>query len=172
MSTSPSRAWALLLLPAAGALLSAAIGAASPEVERGKYLVGIAGCSHCHTPGHFFGKDDMSRYLAGSDVGLSLSSGATVFGNNLTPDQETGLGRWSIQDLVRAIQSGVTPDGRVLSAVMPWPDYHGFTPADARAIALYLKSLPPIRNEVPGALRPDQKPATFHISLVPLPTSS
>jgi mono/diheme cytochrome c family protein len=147
------------------------IRADGPQLTRGKYLVEISGCGHCHTPRHFFGRDDMGRYLAGSDVGFTLPDGSTVLGRNLTPDLGTGLGSWSIPDIVRAIRSGVRPDGRLLSPVMPWADYNTLTDGDARAIAVYLKSLPPIRHEVPGPFSPDQKPTTFHISMLPLPAN-
>jgi hypothetical protein len=66
--------------------LPAAHAGDSPQLARGRYLVEITGCSHCHTPAHFLGKDDMSPYLAGSDVGLTLPDGSTVVGRNLTQD--------------------------------------------------------------------------------------
>jgi hypothetical protein len=161
----------LLAAPLSRADTVDTISTNSSHLARGKYLVEISGCHHCHTPGHFFGKDDMSRYLAGSDVGFTLPDGSTVLGRNLTPDRDTGLGNWSIPDIVRAIRSGVRPDGRLLSPVMPWADYHSLTSGDARAIAVYLKSLPPIRHQVPGPFLPDQKPTTFHIPMLPLPAT-
>jgi hypothetical protein len=53
----------------AASLRPVAAFADSAQVARGKYLVRLAGCTDCHTPGHFLGKPDMSRYLAGSEVG-------------------------------------------------------------------------------------------------------
>ena len=47
-------------------------GVADPLVERGQYSVNFGGCFDCHTPGYFFGKPDMARYLGGSDVGLKF----------------------------------------------------------------------------------------------------
>ena len=58
----------------------------------GKYLVTISGCNDCHTPGYFFGKPDMSRFLGGSDVGFEIPGLGVFVGPNITPDRETGIG--------------------------------------------------------------------------------
>jgi mono/diheme cytochrome c family protein len=157
MRTSRSGFWYLLLaclcLPVAST--DAADGA---TVARGKYLVQLGGCSDCHTPGYFLGKVDMSRYLGGSDVGFRIPPG-TFVGPNLTPDKETGLGKWSVGDIITAIRTGVTPEGRTLAEIMPWRDLAHLTDADARSIALYLKSLPPVTHAVPEPLGPKDKPS-------------
>lgn len=137
------------------------------QVERGRYLVSIASCSHCHTPGHFFGRDDMKRFLGGSDVGFTLPDGTTVVGRNLTPDRETGLGSWSVEQIARTIRTGVRPDGRTLIPVMPWIDYQKMTEADALAIAAYLKTLPAIRHRIDGPFAPAQQLTTPHIRMIP-----
>ena len=74
-------------------------------------------------------------------------------GPNLTPDNETGLGKWTTDEIVAAFQTGKRPDGRELAPIMPWRNFASFTPEDAQAIAAYLKSLPPIANKVPGPFR-------------------
>jgi len=95
--------------------------AADPAaIARGKYLVGIASCHDCHTPGYFLGKPDMARYLGGSDVGFELPGLGVFHGPNLTPDKETGLGNWTDAQVLTALQTGVRPDGRVLAPIMPW----------------------------------------------------
>src|SRR5215472_7288755 len=88
---------------------------AADDAERGKYLVSIAGCNDCHTPGYFFGKPDMSRYLGGSEVGFEIPGLGVFHGPNLTPDPETGLGNWSVGQIVTALQTGKRPDGRELA---------------------------------------------------------
>src|SRR5262245_15384148 len=65
------------------------------QIQRGKYLIQISGCSDCHTPGGMLGQADMARYLGGSDVGFAIPGVGIYVGQNLTPDQETGLGGWS-----------------------------------------------------------------------------
>ena len=96
-------------------VISATAHAADPQVERGKYLVAIGGCTDCHTPGHFFGHPDMARFLGGSDVGFGIPGHGVFVGPNLTPDKETGLGNWTAQQIVTAITTGERPDGRMLA---------------------------------------------------------
>jgi mono/diheme cytochrome c family protein len=140
--------------------------AADPQVERGKYLATIGGCTDCHTPGHFLGHPDMSRYLGGSDVGFGSPMGVFV-GPNLTPDKETGLGKWSSQQIVTAITTGKRPDGRMLAPMMPWHGLSVLTTSDALAIAAFLKSLPPVSNKVPGPFGPNEQPTVLVLSIQP-----
>jgi mono/diheme cytochrome c family protein len=141
--------------------------AADPQVERGKYLVTLGGCTDCHTPGYFFGKPDMTRYLGGSEVGFEIPDLGIFHGPNLTPDKETGLGDWTRQQIVTALQTGARPDGRILAPIMPWKALASLTPADATAIAAYLQSLPAVKNKVPGPFGPGQKPTSFVMKIVP-----
>src|SRR4051795_11740357 len=104
-----------------------AVQAADPAaVARGKYLVTIASCHDCHTPGYFLGKPDMTQYLGGSDVGLSNPTGVFV-GRNLTPDKETGLGSWTKEQIITAFSAGKRPDGRELAPIMPWRAFSHLT---------------------------------------------
>jgi mono/diheme cytochrome c family protein len=141
--------------------------AADAQIERGKYLVTIAGCSDCHTPGYFLGKPDMARFLGGSEVGFELPHLGVFYGPNLTPDMETGIGKWSRAEIVTAIQTGHRPDGRVLAPVMPWASFAHLTKEDAQAIAAYLKSLPPVKNKAPGPFGPSETPTSFVMRVVP-----
>lgn len=118
------------------------------QIARGRYLVTIAGCSDCHTPGALLGAPDMKRYLGGSDVGFAIPSAGVFVGQNLTPDKETGLGNWTDEQIIAAFRTGKTPDGRELSAVMPYPALSHLPDADAQAIVAFLKSLPAVSNKV------------------------
>jgi mono/diheme cytochrome c family protein len=144
-------------------------GADKSQIERGKYLVALGGCGDCHTPGYFLGKPDSKRELGGSEVGFEIPGLGVFYGPNLTPDKETGLGAWSLADIVKALQTGVRPDGRGLVPVMPWPALAKLTPADAQAIAAYLKSLPPVKNKVPGPFGAGETPTSFVMKVVPPP---
>ena len=135
-------------------------------VARGEYLVRFGGCNDCHTPGYFLGKLDLSRFLAGSDVGFDLPGLGTFVGPNLTPDNETGLGSWSRDQIIEAIQTGVRPDGRLLAPIMPWRAFAGLTKSDAVAIADYLKSLPPVSHKAPGPFGPNDKPPVPRMMVV------
>jgi mono/diheme cytochrome c family protein len=150
-----------------GIFYAAAASAADPEVERGKYLVTIASCNDCHTPGHFLGKPDFSRTLAGSDVGFAIPGVGAFVGRNLTPDKETGLGDWTDDQIISAITAGVRPDGRRLAPIMPWQGLSHLTSEDAHAIVAYLRSLPPVKNAVPGPFGPKEAPSTLVFVIVP-----
>jgi mono/diheme cytochrome c family protein len=146
---------------------SAVAVAADGRVERGEYLVRFGGCNDCHTPGYFLGKPESSRFLGGSDVGFDLPGMGTFVGPNLTPDNETGLGNWSRDQIITAIQTGVRPDGRVLAPIMPWRAFAGLTKSDAGAIADYLKSLPAVSHKAQGPFGPTEKPPVPRMMIVP-----
>lgn len=147
--------------------LSRGVRAENEQLAHGKYLVQLAGCTDCHTPGHLFGKPDMSRFLGGSDVGFTVTDLGIFVGPNLTPDKDTGLGSWTNDEVATAIQTGARPDGRVLAPVMPWRAYAGLTKSDAAAIVAYLKSLPPVVHKVPGPFGLSEKPAIFRMKMLP-----
>ncbi|NSW79395.1 MAG: c-type cytochrome [Chthonomonadetes bacterium] len=149
-------------------------------VERGKYLVTVAACDECHTPfktGANGPERDMSRRLSGHPQGTKLSTpkfgakgwavaidetGTAFFGPwgiafaaNLTPDEETGIGIWDEQMFINAIRTGKHwGQGRPIAPIMPWHNYAQMTDEDLKAIFAYLKSLPPIKNEVPELIPP------------------
>src|SRR6201986_1136782 len=81
------------------------------KVVRGRFLVTIAGCSDCHTPGALLGSPDMKRYLGGSDVGFAIPGAGVFVGQNLTPDKETGLGSWTDAQITSGIRTRKTRDG-------------------------------------------------------------
>jgi mono/diheme cytochrome c family protein len=120
---------------------------------RGEYLVHAEMCGLCHTminrTGIYRGDD---AYLAGGMRVEAYPHGVFVT-RNLTSDPETGLGRWSEASIATALRTGRAPD-RVLNLwAMPWMYLHQLTDEDARAVARYLKSLPPVRNQIPPVLR-------------------
>jgi mono/diheme cytochrome c family protein len=158
-----------LLLIVAAALLGATGSAlaASSQVERGQYLVTISGCNDCHTPGYFLGHPDFSRRLAGSDVGFGIPGLGTFVGRNLTPDKETGLGAWTDEQIISAFTAGIRPDGRKLAPIMPWMELSHLDSEDARAIVAYLRSLPPVKNAVPGPFGVNDVPTTLVMTIIP-----
>lgn len=152
----------------AAALLSLPCGLAHADgaVARGAYLVHVMGCNDCHTPGVFLGKPDFSRALSGSDVGFEVPGIGVRWGSNLTPDPDTGLGKWSEAEIIAAFTQGVTPGGTMLIPSMPYRDFAGLTDADKHAVAAYLQSLPPIHNVVPAATGPGEKPTAPYMTVV------
>lgn len=173
-----------LFLLAASCTASAddAAGPANADVlERGKYLVTTSGCNDCHTPwkmGDYGPEPDMSRMLSGHPESAVLPPPPELAGPwvmvasntntawsgpwgisytaNLTPDPETGLGKWTVRTFTDAIRSGRHEGrGRPILPPMPIQMYRHFTDADLEAIFTYLQSIPAIRNRVPVPVMPD-----------------
>lgn len=146
-----------LAVAAAFALCEPAQG--SDLLARGAYLARITGCVGCHTPRTPDGGVVEDRLLSGGDHTIAAAGNrGRFYPPNLTPDTRTGIGSWQPRDIVKAIKTGTTPEGRILSTAMPWrSQYDQLSDSDAMAIATYLKSLPPVRNSVPpsgGTLKP------------------
>jgi mono/diheme cytochrome c family protein len=125
-------------------------GAGEPAVRRGEYLAKSGTCFLCHAEMRPDGGYAPGRFGAGG-MRVELTHLGTLYTRNLTSDPDTGLGRWSADDLRRALRDGRTPSGRVLSPLdMPWPVLALLTDADVDALHAYLQSLPPVRNLVPA----------------------
>ena len=88
-------------------------------------------------------------------------------GPNLTPDKETGLGNWTDEQILTALQKGARPDGRMLVPIMPWHAFANLTTEDAKGIVAYLRSLPPVKNKVPGPFGPTETATSFVMKIVP-----
>jgi mono/diheme cytochrome c family protein len=151
----------LMTVPVCGSPVSAQDG-----IKRGEYLATIMDCTGCHTPGTFLGKPDTERYLGGSEVGFQIPGLGIFWPPNLTSDPDTGLGQWSEADIVKAVRTGIRPDGRQLAPVMPYHNYGKLTDPDALALAGYLKSLKPVRNRVPGPTGATEKPPAPYLTVV------
>jgi cytochrome c553 len=119
-----------------------------PTAEYGGYLANsVALCADCHTPREgIMQSHDRGRLFAGD---ATPPAGFPANPRNLTPDVETGIGGWSESDFVRALRVGVSPAGYRLDPFMPWQQFMRMTDDDLRAIWLYLRTLPPIRSEIP-----------------------
>lgn len=108
--------------------------------NRGAYLVAAVGrCSACHTPHTALGAPDPERFLTGTSAG---PGGKKV--PNITPDRESGIGNWSLGDIVALLSDGETPDGDFVGGEMTEivRNTSRLTDEDRRAIAVYLRTLP------------------------------
>lgn len=138
------------------------------QLSRGRYYIALLGCGSCHTDGALTGDPNSNRLLAGSNVGIAYTSPfvddypGVVYPRNLTPDMETGIGAWTMDQIVDMIREGVSDHSQRSLPVMPWPAYAEITEDDALSIAAYLKSLPPVRHQVPRNVEPGQEaPAPY-----------
>ncbi len=127
-------------------------GHAADLLRRGEYLVHAEMCGLCHTQIDRTGIYRADRYLAGG-MRVEAYPHAVFVSFNLTSDAESGLGSWTEDQVVNTIRNGRAPDRQLNLWGMPWFYLHFFTADDARAVARYLKSQPPIRNEIPRPLR-------------------
>jgi mono/diheme cytochrome c family protein len=177
-----STAWTLA---AHAAETAGAPAAAADPVARGKYIVSTSGCHDCHTPfkptADGGAEPDFSRALSGHPESLLMPAAPTPqspwlmtaadtntawagpwgvsFTANLTPDPETGLGKWTVRNFKDTIRTGRHfGRGRPILPPMPWPVYRNLTDEDLEAVFAYLQTVPPIRNKVP-APRPPQASA-------------
>ena len=151
------------------------------QVEKGKYLVAIAGCADCHAPKKMTAQGpipDPNLGLSGHPANIPMGKviktqdwvlfhpmntiavgpwGAS-FTANITPDA-TGIGTWSEEQFIIAMTEGKSKGirtARPLLPPMPWPNYAGMKKEDLVAIFAYLKSCKPIENLVPQPISPDK----------------
>lgn len=132
-----------------GALCVIATGAAAETpLDRGSYLVNaVMVCDGCHTPRGPDGFNMERRFSGGPQV--FAGPAYTVRGSNITSDRDTGIGAWSKDDIKRLLTQGVRPNGVQVAPAMPYNFYKILTPGDLDAIAVYLKTIKPVSNDVP-----------------------
>lgn len=124
---------------------------ADPErLQRGSYLVNqVLACGTCHTgrqSGNILTEPERpDAYLGGGNVYADRGLG-TLWIPNITPDPETGIGRWKDDEILRALRDGVARDGHFLIPFMPYGAYQHLSDDDARAVVAYLRSVPPYKQ--------------------------
>jgi mono/diheme cytochrome c family protein len=131
-----ARLAAFLLLLAVSAPAAADPG----EIARGAYLANAADCAACHTDSKKGGRP----YAGGRALPTPFG---TFYSPNITPDPETGIGRWSDAQFRRALHNGVRPDGANLYPAFPYTSFTRITDADALAIKAFLFSQPAVRRQ-------------------------
>ena len=124
-------------------------------VERGEYLVGHAGCYHCHTP-FDKGKYDESMSFAGGHV--LVFEHTDQISPNITMDEETGIGAWTEESFIAMFRAYASDEGKRLKAsdrggptIMPWSSYGGMTDDDLKAIWAFIQTVPTRKHDPEGA---------------------
>jgi mono/diheme cytochrome c family protein len=115
-----------------------AVAADAATIARGAYLARAGNCMGCHTA------RGGAQFAGGRGIETPFG---VVYASNLTPDAETGLGRWSSAEFWRALHHGRSKDGRLLYPAFPYPEFTLVTRADSDALFVFLRSLPPVRQE-------------------------
>lgn len=127
-------------------------------IERGQYLVeAVLACGLCH----------VQRGPQGQPLDKGLSGGTVLKGPghravaaNITPDVQTGIGRWTPAQIVRAIREGVRPDGTMLGDAMPIEYFRGLSDSDAQSVAIFLLAQPAFANVVEKSVYDKPLPAS------------
>jgi len=142
MNSMLSRISATLL-----ALAFASPAAAETLLERGTYLVrGVVACGNCHTPQ---GPNGPIAELEFAGQLIDKSEMMTAYAPNITPHPTAGIGKWTDDQLVKAIREGVRPDGTLIGPPMPFHWYRMISDRDAKAIVAYLRQVRPSANTTP-----------------------
>ena len=131
----------------------------SDTLNYGKYLTDAAGCKDCHTPAKHGQIIEELAYRGGRD--FQMPDGGVLYSSNITPDPETGLGKWSKETFIQmftaynpsSYNAPILVKG-ALQTIMPWTMYAGMEPDDLAAMYKYLQSLPPVKNKIPMMKRP------------------
>jgi len=127
---------------------------AETEIERGRYLVdNVAACGNCHTP-KGPGGPLPGKYLAGGDIIKHEDFTAAV--PNITPEPETGIGKWTDAQIAQALREGRRPDGSLIGPAMPFQSYRNLANEDVKAIVAYLRSVPAVYSPSKGKSQYDK----------------
>ena len=115
--------------------------ATEAEIEQGRYLALAGNCMACHTT------RGGTPFAGGRRIDTPFGG---VYSSNLTPDPETGLGRWTAQDFWQAMHRGRSKDGRLLAPAFPYNHTSVITRQDSDAILAWLRTLPPVVQAQPA----------------------
>jgi len=115
-----------------------AAGEQKELIKRGEYLAKMGDCIACHT--------DVEGGTPAFAGGLPIETPfGTFYSPNITPDKETGIGKWTEKDFIRALKDGRDPKGRNYFPVFPYIYFAKITDDDARALYAYFMSIPPVK---------------------------
>ncbi|HEY5900613.1 MAG TPA: c-type cytochrome [Burkholderiales bacterium] len=140
----------VMALAASACAFTAGTSAAAEDklLARGTYLMNsIVACGNCHVQRGEKGQPLLDRGLSGGM--LFDEEPFKAYAPNITPDAETGIGKWTDAQLAKAIREGIRPDGTVIGPPMPIMFYRGMADEDLKAIVAYLRAQPAVKHAVP-----------------------
>ena len=146
--------WRPFIGPRARPLTDRTFASTPQRLARGQYLSNnLLGCFECHAQHDWTRHDaplnESTRGAGYSDFPMAGLPGHVV-PPNITPDPETGAGRWTDDMLARAIREGIGHDGHALFPFMAYPDFRYLSDEDLASVIVYLRSIPPIRKALPS----------------------
>ena len=128
----------ILASPPSAVAQNSSGGSNASQVQQGEYLARAGDCIACHTA-------PTGRLFAG---GLAMPTPfGTLYSTNITPDRDTGIGKWNADDFYQVMHRGRMPDGGLIYPAMPFPSYTKVTRADSDAIFAYLQTIPAVRQQ-------------------------
>jgi mono/diheme cytochrome c family protein len=148
--------WRPFIGPDARPLTNRRFEPTPPRLERGAYLVkNVAGCLFCHSELETSVEGlPVKAGLAGAGKSWAVEGLPWLTVPNITPDPDTGAGRWTDDALARAIREGIGHDGRALFPVMPYANYRLMSDEDLASVITYVRSLASVRHEQPPSQIP------------------
>ncbi len=145
--------WRPFIGPNARGLTDRTFAATPERLARGHYLTeNVLDCFACHSERDWSKRDAPEvpgTHGAGNPAFPLKDLPGSVYPPNITPDKETGAGNWTDDQLARAIREGIGNDGRALFPFMPYENYRYLSDEDLASVIVYLRSIPPVRREVP-----------------------
>jgi Cytochrome c len=144
--------WRPFFGPAARAVTSRKFETTPERLARGRYLATSIGCLFCHSEHDWTkpGEPILPGQEGAGEAMPFLDLPGRVIAPNLTPDAATGAGNWTDDQLARAIREGIGHDGRALFPMMPYQRFRHMSDEDLASVIVYLRSLPPVRHELPA----------------------
>src|SRR5437763_7202215 len=144
--------WRPFIGPRSRPTTSTKFEATPQRIERGKYIfTALSACQVCHSQ-HDYSKHGNPVIPGTEGAGQIIpfrGLPGRVVAPNITPDMDTGAGRWSDDELARAIREGIGHDGRTLFPLMPYGEYKALSDEDVAALVVYLRTLTAVRHELP-----------------------
>jgi hypothetical protein len=119
------------------------------RIERGRYMFQLSDCRGCHTPHELRGGTLIALTDREASGQTFTENGNTRGIPNITPDPETGIGKWTDGEKIRAIREGIARDGQALFPMMPYEHFRYMADEDVESLVAYLNSLEPVQNRVP-----------------------
>jgi len=164
--------WQVVLGPDARPVTAEKFEVTEARLARGKYLAeGPGHCFFCHSDHDLSNPEyPIIQEKKGAGWVMPIPDLNNIAARNITPDPETGIGSWTDDEVARAIREGVRKDGSALFPIMPYLEFQHMDDEDVKSIVVYLRTLKPVRNQVPARQLPG--PLEYIVKTIPRPLTT